>query len=343
MPDAVPPIVARDYDPVGVPRPQWQSIASPASAGWSAERLAHAEAHAGTVGSAAVMIVEDGAVVRAWGPLDHRYKCHSIRKSLLSALYGIYAAEGKIDLHKTLGELGIDDRQGLTEKEKQATVYDLLLARSGIYHPTGFESERMKLIREARDSHGPGTFWMYNNWDFNALGTIFERMTGAGIFDAFRERIAVPCGFEDFRYDDGRKDGEYVDLLPATMHRAYPFRLSARDLARFGLLYLRLGRWGDRQIVPEAWVRQSVLPYSDAGTYGAYGYMWWVARNGIHFPGAIMPEGTYSARGVGGHVLLVVPNRDLVVVHRVDTDIEGREVAAHQVGRLLELILGAKL
>jgi CubicO group peptidase (beta-lactamase class C family) len=326
-------------DPVPVAR--WEHIADPVIRGWSAVRLRAAEDFAGSAGTAALMTVEGGRVVQAWGPVEHRYMCHSIRKSLLSALYGIYEAEGKIDLHKAVGELGIDDKQGLTEREKKATVYDLLLARSGVYHPTGFESAGMRLIREERGSHGPGTFWMYNNWDFNALGTIFERMTGSGIFEAFRDRIAGPCGFEDFRYDEERRDAEYVEF-DGSVHRAYPFRLSARDLARFGLLYLRGGRWGDRQVVPEKWVRLSILPYSDSGARGAYGYLWWVERDGIHFPGAVMPAGTYSARGVGGHVLLVVPARDLVIVHRVDTDIKDREVPAHQVGRIFEMILDAK-
>lgn len=324
-----------------IPAPDWLPIDGPAGLGWDGDKLRAAESHAASVGTAALMTIEGGRVVQAWGPVDHRFMCHSIRKSLLSALYGIYEAEGKIDLYKTLDDLGIDDKQGLSQREKKATVRDLLLARSGVYHPTGFESEGMKLIREERGSHGPGTFWMYNNWDFNALGTIFEKVTGAGIFEAFRDRIAGPCGFQDFRYDDARRDGEYIEL-DGTVHPAYPFRLSARDLARFGLLYLRGGAWGGRRIVPEKWARLSVMPYSNAGTHGAYGYMWWVERDGIHFPGAVTPAGSYSARGVGGHVMLVVPARDLVVVHRVDTDIKDREVPAHQVGRIFEMILDAK-
>lgn len=323
------------------PAPDWRPIPDFAGQGWSADKLRAAESYAESVGTAALMTIEDGRAVQAWGPIDHRFMCHSIRKSLLSALYGIYEAEGEIDLYKTLDDLGIDDTQGLTAPEKKATIHDLLLARSGIYHPTGFESEGMKLIREERGSHGPGTFWMYNNWDFNALGTIFEKVTGVGLIEAFRDRIAEPCGFQDFRYDETRRDGEYIEL-DGTIHRAYPFRLSARDLARFGLLYLRGGAWDGRQIVPAKWVRLSTMPYSHAGTRGAYGYMWWVERAGIHFPGAIMPPGTYSARGVGGHVMLVVPSRDLVIVHRVDTDIKGREVPAHRVGRIFEMILDAK-
>ncbi len=323
------------------PGKDWAPMRSPADRGWSHEGLEAARRRSEEIGSAAVMIVQDGEVVAQWGDVAHRYKTHSIRKSLLSALVGLHVETGAIDLGKTLDELGIDDREGLTPREKAAKVLDVLMARSGVYHPAGFETEFMKNLKPARHSHGPGTWWCYNNWDFNALGTIFEQVTGRGIFDEFRDRIAQPIGMQDFRYGSDASDGEYAGF-EESIHRAYPFRLSTRDLARFGLLFLRGGRWRDAQVIPEKWVRMSVRPYSHAGERGAYGYMWWVARGDIHFPQMSVPEGTYSARGAGGHYVVVMPALDLVVVHRVDTDVPGRKVESLQFGALLEAILGAK-
>jgi CubicO group peptidase (beta-lactamase class C family) len=287
------------------------------------------------------MIVENGEVVAQWGDVERRYKCHSIRKSLLSALIGLHVETGAIDLGRTLADLGIDDREGLSPREKAAKILDLLMARSGVYHPTGYETEYMKNLKPARHSQGPGTWWCYNNWDFNALGTIFEQLTGRGIFEEFRDRIAAPLGMEDFRYDETRQDGEYV-RFDTSIHPAYPFRMSARDLARFGFLFLRGGRWRDRQVIPERWVRMSVRSYSPAGERGGYGYMWWVAECDIHFPQVSVPPGTYSARGAGGHYVVVVPSRDLVVVHRVDTDVPGRKVEGLAFGALMEKILAAR-
>ena len=323
------------------PQPHWESMPSPAKGGWIDAKLSEARRQSEAIGSAAVMIIEGGLVVAQWGDVEHRYKCHSIRKSLLSALIGLHVESGAIDLGKTLGELGIDDKEGLTAREKAAHVIDLLMARSGIYHPTGHETEYMKNLKPARGSQGTGTWWVYNNWDFNALGTIFEHLTGRDIFAEFRDRIAAPLGMQDFRYDDTRKDGEHVSF-ENTVHRAYPFRMSARDLARFGLLYLRGGRWGEAQVIPEKWVRMSVRPYSHAGDRGAYGYMWWVAREDIHFPQMSVPPGTYSARGAGGHYVVVIPALDLLVVHRVDTEVPGRRVEGLAFGALLETILAAK-
>lgn len=325
----------------GWPGDDWKAMASPADRGWRPEGLEAARRRAEEIGSAAVMIVHDGEVVAQWGDVARRYKTHSIRKSLISALVGLHVDDGTIPLGSTIGELGIDDKEGLAPREKAAKVLDLVMARSGVYHPAGFETDYMRNLKPARHAHGPGTWWCYNNWDFNALGTIFEKVTGRGIFDEFRDRIAAPLGMQDFRYDDTRRDGEYAEFAES-IHRAYPFRLSTRDLARFGLLYLRGGRWRGDRVIPEKWVRMSVRPYSHAGERGAYGYMWWVARGDIHFPQMAVPEGTYSARGAGGHYLVVIPSMDLVVVHRADTDVPDRKVEGLEFGSLLEAILAAK-
>src|SRR4029434_4997142 len=132
-------------------------------------------------------------------------------------------------------------------------VIDLLQARSGVYLPAAAEAKEMRDARPARASHAPGTFWYYNNWDFNVLGTIFRQATGEDIFKAIDQRIARPIGMQDYR----PKDGVY-GLEVYSVHPAYGFRVSARDLARFGLLYLHRGRWRDKQLIPQSWVEASV-------------------------------------------------------------------------------------
>ncbi len=282
--------------------------------------------YAASIGTAALMIVKDGVAIEDWGETARKFNCHSMRKSLLSALYGIHVAEGHIDLSKTLADLGIDDNEpSLTEVEKQATVLDLLKARSGVYHPALAETPEMIAARPVRGSHAPGTLWYYNNWDFNALGTIFERQTGTTIFEEFARRIAIPLGMEDFKLEDT----EY-NRGRTSIHPAYPFRMTARDLARFGCLYARQGHWRDRQIVPADWVRQSTRSSSDASRQflpgDGYGYMWWVRPK------------YFFAWGVGGHYVAIVPERDLVVVN---TDAPGKRVSGEEFAHLMELILGS--
>ena len=174
-------------------------------------------------------------MVASWGDIDRRLELHSVRKSLLSALIGIAAAQDKIDLDASVGSLSIDDvPPALSDTEKQATVRQLFQARSGVYHPALYETEGEKRRRPVRGSHPPGTFWYYNNWDFNVLGSIYERAVGMSIFEGFKQHIADPIGMLDFRPRDGRYVRGADSIYPA-----YPFRMSARDLARFGLLFLR--------------------------------------------------------------------------------------------------------
>jgi CubicO group peptidase (beta-lactamase class C family) len=226
---------------------------------------------------------------------------HSIRKSFLSGLYGIAVAKGQIDLNATLGQLGIDDNEpSLMPEEKQARVIDLLKARSGIYHAALYESPAMKAEKPPRGSHSARSFWYHNNWDFNALGTICEKLTHDSIYHSFDAQIAQRIDMED--YDP--KEQECV-TGPDSIHRAYPFRMSARDMARFGLLYLRGGRWRGAQLIPAQWIRESTTAYSVAGGnardgYSGYGYLWWVAVNGNHYPKVELPDGSFSAWGAGG-------------------------------------------
>ena len=286
----------------------------------------------------ALLVIQGGKTRFEYGDMQQRFLCHSMRKSFLSALIGIQVAQGKIDLSLTLAELDIDDHDPLSEVERSATLYDLLIARSGIFHPAHYETPWMTRIKPPRHSQPPGCHWSYNNWDFNALGTAYRQLTGLDIHQAFLEQIAQPLGMEDFRYDAERRDG-WLETGEKSRHAAYPFRLSTRDLARFGQLYLQNGGWNGQQILPASWVRRSLMPYSDAGDRGAYGYMWWLARQGIAFPGCELPVGSFFAYGAGGHYCLVMPALDAVVIHRVNTDIADRSVNRFQFGRLLDLLL----
>ncbi|MFM1555597.1 MAG: amidohydrolase family protein [Limisphaerales bacterium] len=322
------------------PGKDWERWPTPQAGGWSAEKLKAARAHTATLTTAAVMIVQGGKVVDEWGETKRVFNCHSMRKSILSALYGPHVWAGTIKRSSTLGELGIDDNApSLTLIEKKATVADLLKARSGVYHPALYETKGMAAKRPKRGSHAPGTFWYYNNWDFNAACAIFESQTGRGIFEEFEKRLAGPMNMQDFVR---AKHTRYVTGYDS-VHPAYPFQLSARDLARFGLLFARGGRWGDRQIIPHGWVIESTRPYSTTERGGGYGYMWWVAANGKFYPNVTLPDGAFSANGYRGHKVLVIPQWDLVIVHRVNTFEQEGSVSTAEFGELVKLILDARL
>jgi CubicO group peptidase (beta-lactamase class C family) len=310
-----------DRSPDGDPADCWARVDSPEVAGWSAAALERLKVDLSEMGVAALMVVTDGRVVFEWGNTANNFKAHSMRKSLMSALYGIYVADGVVDISRSLAELGIDDIVPLTSTEKRATVADLLKARSGVYIPAAGEVPSMRSERPKRGSHSPGSHWYYNNWDFNTLGSIFEQETGQNIYQAFESRIGNPIGMQDFFPDRLRYTYEYW----LSQHPYYGFRISARDLARVGQLFLQGGEWqgagslNAEQIVPSEWIEESTQPYSrtgKSGTYGGYGYMWWIAAT--DYQG--IPRGSYAASGYGGHTLEILPDLNTVIVFRVNTD-----------------------
>lgn len=335
-----------------VPREVWQTI-TPAQAGWSPQKLEAAHQFAERIGSSSVMVISHGEVLAAWGLTTQKRYIASARKSMLSALIGRHVQTGEIDLASTLDQLGIDDiLPSLTPPEKQATVADLLTSRSGIYHIAESEELVFAGTRPQRGSHAPGSFYFYNNWDFNALGTIFEQQTHTKIGDAYFQQIAGPLQMQDFQ----PTDIEYLQT-GRSVHPAYHFFMTARDMARFGLLYLRHGTWGGQQVVPSDWVTQSTalrvtginfpVQSSEDGTGGnGYGYMWWVANEGRLFDCVKLPPGSFAAEGSFATFIIVMPAYDLVIVHRGRGGVPPRpivspEVSYAQVGVLLHLLLDA--
>lgn len=299
-----------------VPGAKWEMHSR---AGWSEAQLIAVRDFAATKQTAAVIIVQGGKVVDQWGGVDKKWDVQSIRKSFLNALYGVHVAEGRINLGKTLGDLGIDDNPpALTPVEKQASILDLMRSRSGVYRQVSRETPAARASRPPRGSQAPGAFYYYNNWDFDVLGVIFQKETGTNLFAEFAARIARPIGMEDYVPADGLFTGGGAAAgSDDTMHPRYAFAMTARDMARFGLLYLRNGRWVDKQIVPVQWVMRSTTSYTAmpepraAGGAVGFGLMWY------------QEEWGYSARGNGGHVIAVVPSKDLVIVHRVVRELDG--------------------
>jgi CubicO group peptidase (beta-lactamase class C family) len=307
---------------------------TPEESGWSAAALAEADAQAKLLGSDAVLVVHRGAIVHAYGNITQPWNLYSVRKSVLSMLYGIH----RVPLDSTLAELKIDDTGGLTETEKRATVLQLLEARSGIYHPAAYEPLSMKSHRPARGSHAPGTFWFYNNWDFNALGTIFRQRTGLTVFEALDRSLAQPLQFEDFRVAEHTR----WHAEKASEHPAYLIDLSARDLARLGLLMARGGRWNERELVPADWVADSTRVHSTAphGWFG-YGLLWWIPLRAYPF-WSRSPGDVFLGDGNFGQFVFVDRARDLVIVHRTDGPaFIRRPIDSERVAPLLERLLAA--
>src|SRR5438045_3185588 len=110
----------------------WEKV-RPEKLGYSSEKLEVLRAWLKTQKTTAMHVSIGGRVIFEYGDVKRVSKVASIRKSVLAMLYGKYVAAGKIDLQKTVEQLGLNDVQPFLRIEKQATLYNLITARSGVY------------------------------------------------------------------------------------------------------------------------------------------------------------------------------------------------------------------
>ena len=262
-------------------------------------------------GTTGLLVAVNGKILYAYGDIKKISYIASCRKSVLSMLYGKYVANGTIDLKATLKELKIDDRYKLLPIEKRATVFDLITSRSGIYHPASNEGSSGKVKTMKRGSVTPGTTFIYNNWDFNAAGTIFENLTQKSIYIAAQEDIFTQIGMEDFQLSKHHRSGN----KNLSVHMAYHFHLSTRDMARLGELMRCKGKWKGKQIIPEKWVTFSTTPVTefDSGERSGYSIMWWNLRD-FKYPEEF--KDAYTASGMYGQYITVLPALNMVIAHK---------------------------
>jgi CubicO group peptidase (beta-lactamase class C family) len=299
-----------------VPAAAWESAAPP-----NASAASDLNALLSTLDTTGMVVVHEGRVIHRHGDERRLSYLASARKSLMSMLYGPSIAAGKIDPDSTLESLNFDDLGGLLPVERTATIRDLLTARSGVYHAAanlGDASERAP----ARGTVKPGTRFLYNNWDFNALGELFERVSGRNFYAAFGEDIARPIGCEDWNENLHVTQAIRNDT-GASLWPARHLVLSTRDMARVGLLMLRRGRWGDAQVIPQSWVKLTTsirTPATEVAKSSrfvdglAYGYLWWIFDPRGPWPDPI--KGGYTASGASGQFITVLPKLDLVIAHK---------------------------
>lgn len=299
--------------PVGnFPSATWQYTV-PEKLGWSSAKLELAKGAFERMNADACVVVVDGKLLAAWGdeskPIDGR----SMRKFFLGSLFGAYAVDSKVDVAQTLEQLGVDDHTPLTKEEKQATVANLLTSSSGVYLAAAYEPPSNAKRRPARGSYPPGKAFYYNNWDFNALGTVFEKQTGDHLFKAFKTKIARPLQMQDF-------DLQHTHYIRErkSHHAAYIFETSARDDARLGWLWLNNGKWNGQQLIDSQWITDattSKFTFTNPKRYAirdGYGYLTWIDTDD---QGRLIG---YSALGNSGQYLYISVKYQAVIVLRAD-------------------------
>jgi CubicO group peptidase (beta-lactamase class C family) len=274
-----------------------------------------------------LVIVQHGKLVHEqyWrgNDKDTRWISWSVGKSFISALVGIALDEGKIDniddqITKYAPELlgsgyeGVSIKQALQMASGVGWNEDYSDENSDIARfgrTLAFGGSMVEFAKTLKQEHEPGTYHLYNSMDAQVLGLVLKNATGETPSDYLFEKIWSKIGVEHDAYwvlDDAG------DELAAG-----GVNLTARDYAKFGLLYLNEGKWNDEQLVSAGWIKASYTPDAPflmpgiqemksetSGTMG-YGYLWWL-------PGDV--EGAYSAIGIYNQFIYIDPARDLVIV-----------------------------
>lgn len=276
----------------------------------------------------ALLIVRHGAIVleeyfNDWRA-DQIHTLQSVSKSFTSALVGIAIARGEF---KGVREKVLDffpEMKGianLDERKSDMRLEDVLTMRTGTdYHENGTDSphEQLNRLLKGWDKfyldrpmiQPPGAGFRYDSGGVILISSMLKNRTGMHALDYAKRHLFKPLGIEKMYW---------AQNFEGQTHCGGGLAVTARDTAKFGLLYLHNGRWGKEQIVPEAWVRESFRMHVDlAGPgqpRGGYGYLWWI--------GAPDPRGKGEmdvpyARGRLGQYIFVIPEHDMVVVVMAD-------------------------
>ncbi|MGV6831589.1 MAG: DUF2306 domain-containing protein [bacterium] len=274
----------------------------------------------------AMVVLENGKIVLEYGDISEISYTASVRKSILSMLFGKYVDNGSLNLQETIGDFGIDEADGLLPIEKQATIDHILTARSGVFHTAANDGDDPDNIKE-RGSKKPGEYFVYNNWDFNVAGYILEKTSGNSVEQEIEKQLAIPLGFQDWNIEN-QWDTEDKEK---SRYRAYHMHLSTRDMAKIGQLMLQKGRWNGKQLISEEWIRKTTTTVTSLDTVNArygfdpsypmqrsYSYMWWPFGRYYDNPDF---DGAYTASGAYGHFITVIPKRNVVIAHKTTRDL----------------------
>ena len=152
----------------------------------------------------------------------------------------------------------------------------------------------------------PGTVWEYSDPAFAHLSVLFAKVSGIEMGEFIQDRIFAPIGIENASFGVLGGAGH---IGPHTCGHV-GLVISARDLARFGLLMCRGGKWGDQQIVPPWWCELATRTSQEHNP--AYGYSWWVNTAQTRWPE--LPIDAFALQGHNTNNCYIVPSLDLVVV-----------------------------
>lgn len=274
-------------------------------------------------GSTNGLVIRRGYIVASFGDVERIDPTYSAAKSYLSAVLGIAIRDKRIpNITDKVGDLVKDGGYDSPHNAKVTWEHHVRQTSEwegslwGKNHDFIGEPEYGQGQRKARDLQEPGSFYEYNDVRINRFALSLLRVFKKPLPEVLKSEIMDPIGASStwkwVPYDNAYAeiDGQKMPSVSGGTRWGGGLWINSQDHARFGLLFLRRGNWGGRQILPESWVADCLVP----GKNPDYGYLWWLNARGTQWPGT--PKTSFAAVGFGGNTVWIDPEHDLVVVWR---------------------------
>jgi CubicO group peptidase (beta-lactamase class C family) len=270
------------------------------------------------------LVIYKGYVVAEFGDTTWADPTYSVAKSMMATVAGIAVRDGKIaSLDEPVGRTVKDG--GYDSPRNALVTWKMHLQQETEWEGTMFGKKDDFVGREQfgegerkpRELRRPGSFYEYNDVRINRLGLSLLRTFKDSVPDVFRREVMDVIGASNtwrwipYHNSFVDVDGKRLASVSGGTRWGGGVWINAQDMARFGYLWLRGGKWGDRQILPPDYVKAAVAPSQHGPDYG---YLWWLNTQGKNYPG--LPTNTYGARGAGSNTITILPDQDLVVVWR---------------------------
>lgn len=273
------------------------------------------------------LILRDGYIVAEWGDTERVDMTFSITKSYLSTVAGLAWDDGRIrDVDDPVAGY-LEPGQGgelFAEPHNAPITWHQLLTQTSEWEGALWGKPDVADRRRGADRplQEPGTFWEYNDVRVNLTAYCLLRLFGRSLPEVLRELVMDPIGASNSWQWHGYESswvtvgGRRVQSVSGGGHWGGGMWISSRDQARFGYLFLRRGRWRERQLVSDEWVQLATTP---SAVEPSYGYMWWLNTGHRMWEG--LPESSFAALGAGTNAIWIDPEDNLVVVVRwIDRD-----------------------
>jgi CubicO group peptidase (beta-lactamase class C family) len=334
----------------------WEEVA-PQTVGLDSVRLTnairHLEANTGRDGARELVIVRNGRIAWRGDNIDHMHGIWSCTKSFTSTVLGLLIEDGKCDLDTKAASV----LPAMKENYSGVTLRHFVSMTSG-YRASGDSTSgsythgpsSTPFVPSPHPLFPPGSAYAYWDSAMNQCAHALTVIAGEPLEAIFKRRIAdvIQMNPSAWRWGDfGSVDGLRVNGGSGNADKH--IQISARELARFGLLFLNKGNWNDRQLISARWVEQvtsvqvpanvtNAWTKSGIGGPGHYGFNWWRNAEGPNgkrlWPGA--PADAFGASGHNNNKLFILPSWQIVIV-RLGLDQSDRKWTDEAQGEFLRL------